>query len=148
MWNWCRFVCATIADPILESYRIMPSHRLWRLWSPHFRFSNSHPASVTLHDNWLQQRQRPAESSHVRPASDMVEIIDWIRSGYVQIWPPRKDPPFRRKIRSPPNAWFLYLHVNWALRSHILNIHSSTRRVTAVLPSCIHRFALITWAWK
>ena len=24
-----RFMCTTIADPILESYRIMPSHRLW-----------------------------------------------------------------------------------------------------------------------
>jgi len=24
----------TIADHILESYRIMPSHRLWRLWPP------------------------------------------------------------------------------------------------------------------
>ena len=34
MRKWCRFVCTTIADPILESYRIMPSHRLWWLWSP------------------------------------------------------------------------------------------------------------------
>ena len=34
MRKWCRFVCTTIADPILESYRIMPSHRLWRLWPP------------------------------------------------------------------------------------------------------------------
>jgi len=29
-----RFMCTTITDPILESYRIMPSHRLWRLWPP------------------------------------------------------------------------------------------------------------------
>jgi len=34
MRKWCRFVSTTIADPILESYRIMPSRRLWRLWPP------------------------------------------------------------------------------------------------------------------
>jgi len=34
MRKWCRFVCTTIAGPILESYRIMPSHRLWQLWPP------------------------------------------------------------------------------------------------------------------
>jgi len=34
MRKWCRFVCTTIADPVLDSYRIMPSHRLWRLWPP------------------------------------------------------------------------------------------------------------------
>jgi len=34
MRKWCRFVCTTIADPILESYRIMPSHWLWRVWPP------------------------------------------------------------------------------------------------------------------
>jgi len=34
MRKWCRFVCTTIDDPILESYRIMPSHRLWRVWPP------------------------------------------------------------------------------------------------------------------
>jgi len=48
MTKWCHFLCTTIADPILESYRIMPSHRLWRLWSPHFRFGNSHPADTAL----------------------------------------------------------------------------------------------------
>jgi len=40
-----KMMCTTIADPILESYRIMPSHRLWRVWPPpHFRCGNSHPA--------------------------------------------------------------------------------------------------------
>jgi len=34
MRKWCRFVSTTIADPILESYRIMPIRRLWRLWPP------------------------------------------------------------------------------------------------------------------
>jgi len=43
----------TIADRILESYRIMHSQRLWRIWPPpYFRFGNSHPAlpheSMTL----------------------------------------------------------------------------------------------------
>jgi len=34
MRKWCRFVCTTVADPILESYQIIFSHRLWRLWPP------------------------------------------------------------------------------------------------------------------
>jgi len=34
MRKWCGFVCTTVADPILESYQIMFSHRLWRLWPP------------------------------------------------------------------------------------------------------------------
>ena len=34
MRKWCGFVCTTIAGPILESCWIMPSHRLWQLWSP------------------------------------------------------------------------------------------------------------------
>ena len=30
--------------PILESYRIMPSHRLWRLWPLQLQIWYSHPA--------------------------------------------------------------------------------------------------------
>jgi len=66
MRKWCRFVCTTIADPILDSYPIMPSHRLWRVWPPHFTFGNSHPVPNELINSKTVRKHRLGHTRDVK----------------------------------------------------------------------------------
>jgi len=49
-------VRTTIADPILESYRIMPSHRLWRLWPPTIGVTTALMALCAGRFSWILQK--------------------------------------------------------------------------------------------